>query len=306
MKTRLSKSGLRKGIASMLEAMPHGSPGRSNSKRVKRPIRLFPRLATGEEIAALEKLAWNAPHFVAEVRPAKREVDFTFRISIPKLPKRYRALQSLLFPPNTESWESVSRSWQKAFQSAFSKAKYNNKDFAKFVASPLHKVFMTGIQEWLHDEFWDVLDKDGKPIGPTRLVVFKEKSRVLKNQPDPRAALWVARKWHRYFPAARGLRSRLKNRVPPMGPAGLRHEINKVLPYGLFLAALRQVSGDQNADPRECFNTAWLSTELLVAAMLEAELKKKHYDPEKISVKTYLRVGNELLSLISSVPKPLF
>jgi hypothetical protein len=212
----------------------------------------------------------------------------------------------LLFPSITDSRESISRSWQKAFQSAFSKAKYNNKDFAKFIASPLHELFRAGVQEWLNDETWKIEGVDGKLIGATRLAVFKEKSRVLKNQPDPRVALCVARKWHRYFPAARGLRGRLKNRAPSMEPAGLRREIDKVLPYGLFLAALRQVCGDQNADPREFFNTAWLSTELLVVAMLEAELKKKHYDPKKISVKTYLKVGNELLSLISSVPKPLF
>ncbi len=289
----------------MLLSMPHRRPSHSNAHRFKHPIKRFARLPTGDEVAALEKLVWSAPKFGVEVNPADRTIDFIFRIAVPKLPKRYRTLSSVLFPSIVEQRKGVSRSWQKAFQAGFSKAKYNNKDFAKFIASPLHKLFIAGIQEWLHDKFWDVLGVDGKLIGPTRLAAFEDKSRILKNQPDPQVALLAVRRRDRFLTAIPKLRKLSNQRVAGMTSSELRQQISKLLPYKTFLAGLRKLAPEPNPSPRAFFTEPWVSTRSMVEAMLTAELEVKSYDLNRISLKTYLKEGEELLRALSSLPPGL-
>jgi hypothetical protein len=290
----------------MLLYVPRRRPNRSNTHRSDHPIKRFPRLPTGDEVAALEKLAWSAPEFDVEVNSADRAIDFIFRIAVPKLPKRYRTLSSVLFPSITEHRKSVSQSWEEAFQSGFSKAKYNNKNFAKFIASPLHKLFIAGIQEWLHDESWDVEDADGKPIGPTRLAAFENKSRIGKNQPDPKLALWTARRASRFRSAITVLRADLSKRVDGMKPGELRQEILKLLPYRTFIAGLRKIGPEPNPSPKAFFTATWVTTKSMVEAMLTAELEEvKGCDLSRISLKTYLKNGEELLGVLSSLPQPL-
>jgi len=289
----------------MLKAMPGRRSISSSTHGPKHPIRRFPRLPSGEELVALEKLVWNAPRFVAEVRPAEREVDFIFRMSVPKLPKAYRALHSLLFPSNTEYFVNISKSWEEAFQTAFAKARYNNKEFAKFIASPLHELFRTGIQEWLNDEIWNIKGVDGRTLRDSRLPVFKDKSRVRKNQPDPRVALWVSSRRDRLLPAAEHLRNHLKDKASSMTLQELRRRITRLLPYRMFLVGLRRALENPTAGPKDFFNVSGLSTRLVIEAGLGAELENKGIDLRKVSLKKHLEVGEELLNSLAALPKPL-
>jgi hypothetical protein len=264
---------------------------------VKKEIKRFPRLPNENEAIGLANLAWNTPQFLPRMITEKRVVDFIFRISVPQFPKRYRALQILLFPSTTKSWE-------KAFHAAYSKSKYGDKDLAKFMANPLHELFRAGVKEWL-DETFDLEDTD-KGTGKTaRLEAFTKGSRIRKHQPDPRVALWLASRRNRLLPAAKRLQKRLESKISSLKLEELHREISRVLPYRGFLVALRDILDDQTAGPRQFFNKSGLSPQLLIERMLKFDLEKKGHDLKKISVKKYLKVGEEYLNYLSSLPKPL-
>jgi len=280
-----------------IEEADNISQGYSSMNRKTKSPRRFPRILNENEAIGLEKLAWNTPQFLARVKTEKRAVDFTFRISVPQFPKHYRALQMLLFASTTESWE-------KAFREAYLKSKYGDKDLAKFMVNPLHELFRAGVKEWL-DETWDLEDTEKGPAKPPRLEAFSKGSQMRKHQPDPRVALRLARRRNRLLPAARRLRIRLESTVSSMKPEKLRREISRVLPYGGFLAALRNILKDLIAGPGQFFNRSGLSAKLVIEDVLKSELEKKGYDIKTISVKTYLKVGEQLINCLSSLPKPL-
>jgi hypothetical protein len=278
--------------------MPRKLTKSLRSSRVRYPVKRFPRLPNEKELIGLEKLVWNSPHFLARMNADNHTVDFIFRISVPRFPKHYRALRLLMFPSNSESWE-------KAFHAGYSKSDYGDKDLAKFMVNPLHVLFRAGVQEWL-DETLDLADGGTGPTKLARLEAFSEGSKIRKHQPDPRVALWLARRRNRLLPAAKGLRTRLESKISFMKLEELRREISRVLPYAGFLAALRNILDDQTAGPGQFFNKAGLSPKILIEEMLKLELERKAHDLKRISVKKYLKVGQELLNCLSSLPRPRF
>jgi hypothetical protein len=268
----------------------HGSNG------VKRH---FPRLLAGTEAAAIEKLIWKIPEFQARMGTDIRTIDFIFRLRLPRQLKRYQSLYWILFGPTAESWE-------KSFRSAYSRLRYGDKDLEQSIANPLHLLFLEGVRLWLQDA-WSLKgiakNTNKKPSRRTELEIFNKESRIKKNQPDPRVAMLTARRGRQFFTDVPALRTRLKDRAAFMELGQLRSEITKVLPYKIFLAGLRRIAPEPHPSPKAFFTASWVTETAMVEAMLTAELEMKGYSLKRISLKTYLKEGEKLLTALSFLPK---
>jgi len=276
--------------------MPNNSAGSHLKDGPQKAIKRFPRRLEGEEAAAIEKLAWGTPEFRACMAADEYAVDFIFRISLSQLPKRYRALFGTLFFFGSDTWES-------AFSWAYSRLKYGDKDLERSVANRLHKLFLTGIQVWL-DESWS---REGNPQNEknrtTELEAFKKQATIKRNQPDPIVALWTASRRDELFPVLESLRNRVGTKARVTKPKDLQDQIAAFIPYQTFLEALRRLSENPQFDPRRFFYTSLYPVTSVVEAMLTAELELKGYDLKRISLKKYLKEGEQLLTSLSLLPK---
>jgi hypothetical protein len=233
------------------------------------------------------------------VRPDEHTIDFIFRLCLSQPLKRYPSLHYILFGPASESWE-------KLFRSAYSRLDYGDKDLEQSIANRLHLLFQEGVRLWLH-EAWSLKgiakNTGKKPSRRRELEIFNKEARIKRNQPDPRVAMWTARRERQFLTDVPALRTRLKERAAFMQLIELRREKTKVLPYKTFLAGLRQIAPERNPSPKAFFTASWISERSMVEAMLTAELEMKGYNLKRISLKKYLKEGGALLTALPSLPK---
>ena len=268
---------------------------KTNAKRQR-----FPRLIGGKEAAALEKLLWVAPNFEVRLTKTKQKAATKLIFTIPisaEFSKSYPKLYWAIAGRRANDWEN-------AIADGYWKTIYNKKVLPKFISSVLHRAFKKGVRIWLY-ETWGLQDDFYKEHVGQELSDF-DKHAITKTgpQPDPRVALWTAKRFNRLLPAAQELRNRLKSKAPSLKDDELQREIKKVLPYGTFLDALQSILAEQeHVGPREFFNTPRVTPRQVVRAMLKRELEKRGYSMKKISLQKFLKLGNILLESFAHTPK---
>lgn len=257
----------------------------------KLTIKRFPRLLRGSHAAALEKLVWAKPTFRAHIVPQERAIDFVFRISSAKLPKRYRAVDRILFGLGTNSWGQ-------AFHYAYSHSRYGDKKIDHFLANALRQIFRDGFQRWLR-ETWSESIPQSVADAPTRQTepdIFGQRSLVKKKQPDPQIALGIALNWNRYVPAIADLKRRHRERPISVSNDRLRDEIERILPFEEFMAALEDILGNPgNLQPRDFLSTRRINARQVVNTILEGRLNQSGHNTREISFQKYLKTGQRII-----------
>ena len=281
--------------------MRRNAKNRAQKDQSRLTTRRFPRLLEGSHAAAVEKLAWAKPTFRAHVAPQERAIDFVFRMSSAKLPKRYRAVDKILFGLGTNSWEQ-------AFHSAYSHSRYGGKKIDHFLANALRQIFRDGFRRWLL-ETWSELIPQIAADAPTRQTesdIFGQLSLVKKKQPNPQIALRIALTWNRYVPAIAELKRRHRDRPLSVSNNQLRDEIERILSFDEFMAAFEAILGDPgNLQPRDFLSTRRIRAPQIVKAILERRLNESGYNTREITFQKYLQAGKRIISDLSDSPAPL-
>jgi hypothetical protein len=259
-----------------------------------------PRLLTGRETAALQKLLWTTPQF--SVRLERKggiaaHTQLVFSIPIPgELRTLYPAVYQVIFGTKTTDWEM-------AIARGFWASEFNGKSLKTFVPGVLHRAFKKSVQMWL-EKHWGQGDEYKKRI-PRENSEYLQHSET-KTGPQlshPAAALWAAKQF-RDLPS-RIARMRRRFRVEHTGSKTkeLKREIEKLFPYDIYVSTLHKL--------RMSDITPWtvvdplLRPRQIALTAIECGLLRRGYqiNSKKASVRQYIELGNKLLADLARIPK---
>lgn len=222
--------------------------------------------------------------------------EFTFRFSVSaELRKSYPALYRVLFGRTAD--------WEKALGQVYGKSKSGNKSYHRYISNFLQGVFKKALHIWLENA-WN-LGEEYKEKGGEHLAIFDQRTSSKRGpQPDPRLALWAAKRFNKLVPVVKDLRSRFMEKQQQMKEQALIDEIEKRLSYETVRRALGKLLGEQSRiGPRELF-TREVKTGPIIHALIECEMGDRGVTIGRVSLKKHIRLGSYLLKALADVARP--
>lgn len=260
----------------------------------KKPIRRSPRLLTGTEGAAIEKLLWTKPRFDVKVSSKPFVTEFRFRISLPReTAARYPVVKSLFFGPGARDFEmSLSRSYWESV---------SGKTVSRFIQNLLHLVFRNAIERWLKTGWsFESVARAEKDI---QNYIRNAKSKR-GQQPDPVLALWMVSRVNTLKKKIRAVRSAYSKRK--VRGTAIWKLAEKVASRDVLRKVLTQLF--DNPDNIEAlFLDKRLTTNRTALAVLEVELAERGntaLKTRRVSLAKYLEAGNALQTRLAKIPQP--
>jgi hypothetical protein len=263
-------------------------------------------MPSGIEAAAFERLLWTEPTIDVHLTRTNDRIatQLVFTIPFPKeFARTYRSLFKVICEPTPSDWEH-------AIADSYRKSIYNKRFLSQRVSNLLRRAFKGGVELWLtanRDFLGTYLGtedqkKSLQDLTNIELSTFrKEAISKTGSQPEADLALSIV---HRHQALLKKLRYIKKNfgKVPI---DRLPRKIRKMLPYSIFLRALRNMVAERNKfGPKLFFTTSGVTPRLMADEMLKLELKDRGCDLMRVSLKKYLKLGHHLQEMLADVPQP--
>ena len=261
----------------------------------KASVRRFPRLLTGSEAAAFEKLLWKRPDFYVRVTAKPPATEFRFRIVLPRETCfRYPMVKSLFYGLGVKDFESelTLAYWTTS----------SGKKVSQFIPNLLHLVFRNAVNRWLESSWKFGSGERAKEESNTFRLDAKTKR---GQQPDPVLALWATLRL-----------DALEKKVEAAKKAYAKHAVRgskiwnhaeKIASRDVLRNALQRLVGD-NRNIEALFVDKRLTSKRVALAVFELEFIKRYSGDSKlrkISSETHRKLGKDLRTRLSKLPKPL-
>lgn len=274
--------------------------------RTQRILR-FPRLMTGAEARAFEKLLHSShnPRFDVKLKKRPASIEFLFRYDAPtNLMSLYGPLKSIFFVNSAELFEkNLARSYWKTAS--------GNKPASQFISMLLCVVIQKAIRATLESMWREIPEKAKEQISDYDLHVTRPQgqhsivSLPRRGQhPDSLQALCTFQRFQRLKKCVSDLRRSYKKSTLNRQLMWSRAE--KVAPHDVICRALKKLVADEtNIDV--VFVGKRVSKEQIARAILEVELSDSRNATAKrpITLDNYLNIGEKLHLFLAAVPRPL-
>ena len=263
-----------------------------------RHITRFPRLATAQNASAYARLLCADP--IVSIRFDKKSSATQFIFTIP-VPPEFRKSYDVPYQMIFEYFD-----WEKATREAYGSSTYGGKPLAAYISLGLHKALMDALKKWLVGVRGLARDNEcitKQELDEQILGNFSQDSQKRKGpQPNPDLTLWVTNRFSFLLPKISALRRSFMKRDDPARHQDFTVVLEKLATRETIRYALLEIFQDPKGTKAGLLLVAKLSNQEIISAIVRSELKQKGCNLQKISFRTYLRLGRKLSKLLAHGP----
>lgn len=257
-------------------------------------IRRFPRLTTGTQAAGSAQLLWTQPELQILFRQNPPATQFIFTVSVSRgFRTQYGNLYQMIFKRFD---------WPRALDRAYREGKYGSKSVAEYIALGLRKTFIDALAIWLGTPAkWGTEYEEFTSRALSEFAIASR--RKTGPQPNPLDAMLAAKRFNDLVPRLTKLRRALRSRARVAREEELIKAVAKVVPWGTASEALRHILGEQaSIKARQFFLSSKVSNQQIAREIVHLELVQRGCNLNSISLRKYLRSGEEILKMLSDLP----